>query len=168
MGLPCGLICDYFLISHVTPPNVIRPGDRGRSAALGLHFQSRNYMVTSPISKGGWMSRKIKSRWNSQFARFVLAYGAKRLAATLDVTDTAIYQWIRGASTPRPWHAARLRRLASKRGVRLTMENIYRHSRRCRSGPRLKAKSDVASGTKILQFPAEPSRRTSIAQLAAK
>jgi DNA-binding transcriptional regulator YdaS (Cro superfamily) len=125
------------------------------------------------------MSRMIKSRWKSKFARFVLGYaqglrdtrnhavgGPTLLAQDLGIHPSSIYQWIRGASTPRPWHAERIRHLARARGIRLTIDQIYRHSRAFRSGRRLEAKSDVfetcespaSTAAKILQFPAAPNR----------
>jgi|SRR5580700_4518693 hypothetical protein len=74
------------------------------------------------------MSRKIKKRWKSQFARFVGAYGVELLAVELDVSPSAIYHWIRGAATPRPAHAEVIRHLAREGGSRLTMDEIYGHS----------------------------------------
>ena len=43
------------------------------------------------------MSRMIRSRW---FARFVRTYGIESLAVEVDVRPSAIYHWIRGATTP--------------------------------------------------------------------
>jgi hypothetical protein len=84
------------------------------------------------------MSRMIKSRWTSTFARFVLGYargtrdtrnhavaGATLLAQHLGVRPSAIYHWVRGAIAPRPIHAASIQRLARERGVRLTLDQIY-------------------------------------------
>src|SRR5713226_543426 len=112
------------------------------------------------------MSRMIKSRWKSKFARFVLGYsqgmrdtrnhavaGPTLLARNLGIHPSAIYAWIRGASAPRHWHAEKIQRLAEERGVRLSLEHIYAHARQFRSGRRLEAKSDVANGDRILQFP---------------
>jgi hypothetical protein len=89
------------------------------------------------------MSRpRIRNRWKSKFARFVLDFGTTALSEELEVHQSAIYHWIRGATTPRPWHAATLQRLASERGVGPTLDQIYQHSRQFRSGRRLEAKSD--------------------------
>jgi hypothetical protein len=84
------------------------------------------------------MSRMIKSRWKSKFARFVLGYargmrnahgqiigGPTLLAQHLDIHASAIYQWIRGATAPRPAYAAIIQRLARERGLRLTLDEIY-------------------------------------------
>jgi len=79
------------------------------------------------------MSKKIKRRWKSQFARFVGAYGVELLAVELDVSPSAIYHWIRGATTPRPAHAGVIQHLARKGGTRLTMDEVYGHSRSVRA-----------------------------------
>jgi hypothetical protein len=88
------------------------------------------------------MSRIIRKRWKSKFARFVLDYaqreprdarghvmgGATLLARHLGIRPSAIYHWVRGATAPRPVHAAIIQRLARERGVRLTLDQIYGHS----------------------------------------
>ena len=79
------------------------------------------------------MSRMIRKRWKSKFARFVRSYGVEPLAAGLDVRPSAIYHWIRGATAPRPAHAAVIQRLARECGSRLTMDEIYGHSRTVRA-----------------------------------
>jgi DNA-binding transcriptional regulator YdaS (Cro superfamily) len=94
------------------------------------------------------MNRKVRSRWKSKFARFVLDYarreprnsrghvmgGATLLAQHLGIRPSAIYHWVRGATVPRPVHAAIIQRLARERGVRrLTMDQIYGHSRELRA-----------------------------------
>lgn len=67
--------------------------------------------------------------WSSKFARFIQSYGVQSLAMKLDVRPSAIYHWIRGATTPRPAHAEIIKRLARERGSRITMDDIYGHSR---------------------------------------
>jgi hypothetical protein len=79
------------------------------------------------------VSRKIRHRWTSKFARFVLSYGVVRLAARLDVLPTAIYHWVAALKRPRPSHAEMMQRLASECGVRLTLDQIYQHSRDLRA-----------------------------------
>jgi hypothetical protein len=66
-------------------------------------------------------------RWKSKFARFIKSYGVGSLAVKLDVRPSAIYHWIRGATSPRPAHAEIIQRLARERGSRLTMDEIYGH-----------------------------------------
>lgn len=59
--------------------------------------------------------------------------GPTLLAQHLGIRPSAIYHWIRGATTPRPVHAAIIQRLARERGVRLTLDQIYEHSRKLRA-----------------------------------
>ena len=72
------------------------------------------------------MTQRIPKRWKSKFARFVGDYGPRRIASELRIDSSAIYHWIRGASTPRPAHAAIIQRLARDQGIRLTFDDIYR------------------------------------------
>jgi hypothetical protein len=65
--------------------------------------------------------------WKSKFARFVKSYGVLPLAKRLHVDPTAVYHWIQGTTAPRPVHAEIIQRLARERGVRMTMDQIYRH-----------------------------------------
>jgi hypothetical protein len=84
------------------------------------------------------MSQKIRKRWKTKFARFVRSYGVELLAAGLDVRPSAVYHWVRAATSPRPAHAAVIQRLASERGVRLTLDQIYQHSRELRAENEIK------------------------------
>ena len=93
------------------------------------------------------MSRMIKSRWKSKFGRFVLDYarreprdarghvmgGATLLTQHLGIRPSAIYHSVRAATAPRPVHAAIIQRLARERGVGLTLDQIYGHSRDLRA-----------------------------------
>jgi len=79
------------------------------------------------------MHGMIRRRWKSKFARFIQSYGVESLAVELDVRPSAIYHWIRGATTPRPVHAEVIQRLARERGSRLTMDEIYGHCRSVRA-----------------------------------
>jgi hypothetical protein len=79
------------------------------------------------------MRRVVPRRWKSKFARFIQSYGVESLAMELDVRPSAIYHWIRGATTPRPVHAEIIQRLARERRCRLTMDEIYGHSRAVRA-----------------------------------
>jgi hypothetical protein len=80
------------------------------------------------------MKQITERYWKSKFARFVKSYGVDSLAMQLDIRPSAIYHWIRGATTPRPVHAAIIQRLAREGGSRLTMEQIYEHSLSLRAG----------------------------------
>jgi hypothetical protein len=75
----------------------------------------------------------VKRRGESKFVRFMRSYGVVSLAAELDIRSSAIYHWIRGATTPRPAHAIIIQRLARESGVKLTFDQIYQHSRDLRA-----------------------------------
>ena len=79
------------------------------------------------------MDHRTPRYWKSTFARFVRSYGVESLAAQLDIRSSAIYHWIRGATTPRPAHATIIQRLARESGVKLTFDQIYEHSRDLRA-----------------------------------
>jgi|SRR5208283_723908 len=75
------------------------------------------------------MSRRDSDRWKSRFASFVLDYGVADLATELEIHPSAVYHWIRGESAPRRGYAVVIQDLARESGVRLTLDEIYRHSR---------------------------------------
>ena len=79
------------------------------------------------------MKQITERYWKSKFARFVKSYGVDSLAKQLDVQPSAIYHWLRGATTPRPVHAEIIQRLARELGTRLTFDQIYGHSRAVRA-----------------------------------
>lgn len=91
------------------------------------------------------MARIVTWRWKSKFARFIHDYGVESLALALDVRPSAIYHWIRGATTPRPAHAEITQRLASESGSVLTMDEIYRHTREVRADFRRRIQSSDGS-----------------------
>jgi len=75
------------------------------------------------------MARRVVTRWNTRFARWVSGYGVTRLAATLatqgdPITPKAIYDWISGDGVPRPPRAMSLVRISH--GT-LTLEDVFRH-----------------------------------------
>jgi len=80
-----------------------------------------------PFSAGKQVARDERL-WSSRFARFVTGYGVTRLAKRLEIRTSAIYHWIRGATAPKPVHAAIIQRLARESGARLTFDQIYRHA----------------------------------------
>lgn len=79
------------------------------------------------------MRQITKRYWTSKFARFIHSYGVDSIATELDVRASAIYHWVRGATTPRPAHAEKIQRLARDRGIRLSLDDIYGHSRTLRA-----------------------------------
>jgi hypothetical protein len=102
------------------------------------------------------MRRMVKRRWKSKFARFIQAYGVESLALALDVRPSAIYHWVRAVTTPRPAHAEIIQRLARERGFRLTMDEIYSHSRTVRADEikiGTRATSEVRRGSFPLPTP---------------
>jgi len=78
------------------------------------------------------MCQTVTRRWKSEFPRSIQAYGVEPLALQLDIRPSAIYHWIRAATTPGPAHAVIIQRLARDRGYRLAMDDIYGHSRAVR------------------------------------
>jgi hypothetical protein len=48
--------------------------------------------------------------WASDFGGWAAEYGVRRLASELRLTEPAIYQWLRGRTTPRPPASASDRR----------------------------------------------------------
>jgi hypothetical protein len=98
------------------------------------------------------MTQMVKRRWKSKFARFIQAYGVVSLALQLDVRPTAIYNWIRGTTAPTPVHAENIQRLARQRRCRLTMEQIYEHSRTVRADE-IKMGTPVPRAAPVLPFP---------------
>ena len=82
------------------------------------------------------MSYRVRDRWKSKFARFVTTYGSARMAKHLEIHPTAIYQWIRGSTRPKPEHATTIQSLARERGIRLTLDEIYGHARDLRANDR--------------------------------
>jgi hypothetical protein len=108
------------------------------------------------------MTRIVRRRWKSKFARFVQAYGVESLALQLDVRPSAIYHWIRASTSPRPAHAEIIQRLARERGCRLTMDEIYGHSRAVRADE-IKMGTAGPPAAPVLPFRVPPSRVRAIA-----
>lgn len=68
-------------------------------------------------------------RWDSKFGRFVKQYGVGLLASRLRVRSTAVYGWISGRTSPTPVNALAIQKLAKRRGVALSLDEIYQHFR---------------------------------------
>jgi len=80
------------------------------------------------------VSRKSKDkRWDSKFGQFVESYGVELLAARLKVDSTAIYHWIGRRTSPDPTNALAIQRLARRRRITLSLDDIYQHRREARS-----------------------------------
>lgn len=74
-----------------------------------------------------------KSKEQTKFDQFVREFGVEKLAQRLDVNRSAIYHWLRGATSPDPTNAIKIQTLARRRGVALSLDEIYRHFREVRS-----------------------------------
>jgi hypothetical protein len=66
---------------------------------------------------------------SSKFERFVRSYGVELLAARLALRPSAIYHWLRGATSPHPGNAIMIQNLAKERHVTLSLDEIYQHFR---------------------------------------
>lgn len=67
--------------------------------------------------------RRPAARWKTRFARRIRKYGVAKLARDLNVDPTAIYQWVRGSTGPRPDKAMTIVVLVG----RLKLEDVYQH-----------------------------------------
>lgn len=63
-------------------------------------------------------------RKTANFEQFVRDFGVEELARHLAINPSAIYHWLRGATSPRISKARKIQRLAKKRGVNLSLEEI--------------------------------------------
>lgn len=73
--------------------------------------------------------RRSDSRWRTRFGGFVHEYGVPNLARDLQlagapVSGSAVYKWIRGATSPRPEVAQRMVVLS---GGRLALDEVFAH-----------------------------------------
>jgi hypothetical protein len=72
-------------------------------------------------------ARSKDGRWKTKFSRFIERYGAVPLARKLGVTVSALYHWRDGSVHMRPSHAKQIVKLAAKRKVVLSLDDIYRN-----------------------------------------
>lgn len=84
------------------------------------------------------MSRKPEKQ--TRFDQFVREFGVEDLAQRLDIKPSAIYQWLSGSTSPHPANAIKIQTLAKKRGIALSLDEIYQHFREVR-GERYTASS---------------------------
>jgi transcriptional regulator with XRE-family HTH domain len=77
--------------------------------------------------RGTGMSRKIEEQ--TKFERFVRDFGVENLAQRLNVESSAVYHWLSAANKIRPDNADKIKRLAKRRGVDLSIDEIYAHFR---------------------------------------
>jgi len=69
----------------------------------------------------------------TKFDQFVRAFGVENLAQRLAVNPSAIYHWLAGSTSPHPANAIKIQKLAKRRGVALSLDEIYQHFRDVRS-----------------------------------
>lgn len=69
----------------------------------------------------------------TKFNSFVRDYGVEELAARLGVNPSAIYHWLRGATSPHPANAIKIQTLARQRRIVLSLDEIYQHFREVHS-----------------------------------
>lgn len=75
--------------------------------------------------------RRVPSRWDTEFGRWVSDVGIQRIVATLArdphlrITNQSVYEWLQG----HPPHPSRAMALVEMSGGRLTLEAIYQHGR---------------------------------------
>jgi transcriptional regulator with XRE-family HTH domain len=79
-----------------------------------------------------------KTEEQTKFAKFVRGFGVEDLARRLDVNPSAIYHWLRGKTIPDPKNALKVQKLAKRRGVELSLDEIYQPSREVRETSSLK------------------------------
>ena len=61
--------------------------------------------------------------------QFVREFGVEDLARRLGIHSSAIWHWIDGSTSPHPSNAIKIQTLAKERGVDLSLEEIFQHSR---------------------------------------
>lgn len=64
---------------------------------------------------------------DSKFERFVRSYGVELLAGRLQVQPSAVYHWLRGSTSPKRANARKIQKLARRRGVLLSLDEIDDH-----------------------------------------
>lgn len=70
-----------------------------------------------------------KEAEQTKFGAFVRDFGVDELAERLAIRPSAIYHWLNGTTSPHPSNAIRIQALAKRRGVSLTLDEIYQHFR---------------------------------------
>ena len=68
------------------------------------------------------MPRETDGRWETKFGKFVIDYGAEKLAGEVEQTPACVYHWIGGRAFPRPQIAQQIVEISNGK---LTLEDIY-------------------------------------------
>ena len=67
----------------------------------------------------------LSARWATPFGNFVRKFGVSQLAQELQVEPAAIYQWIRGHTSPRPPKARAIVMLSRNHVCVVRLDDIY-------------------------------------------
>ena len=84
------------------------------------------------LAKGRY--RRVPSRWDTEFGRWVSDVGVPRIVAALAhdpdlrITNQTVYEWLQGHAPP----PTRALALVEMSGGRLSLEAIYRHGQEVR------------------------------------
>jgi hypothetical protein len=84
------------------------------------------------LAKGRY--RRVPSRWDTEFGRWVSDVGVPRIVAALAsdpnlrITNQTVYEWLQGHAP----HPTRALALVEMSGGRLSLEAIYRHGQEVR------------------------------------
>jgi hypothetical protein len=84
------------------------------------------------LAKGRY--RRVPSRWDTEFGRWVSDMGVPRIVAALAhdpdlrITNQTVYEWLQGHAP----HPTRAMALVEMSGGRLTLNAIYEHGREVR------------------------------------
>jgi hypothetical protein len=73
--------------------------------------------------------RSKDKRWDSKFAQFIDNIGPGNLAKLVDVKKASVYHWLSGKNSPRRSIAFSIQKIAKRRGVSLSQDEIYQHYR---------------------------------------
>lgn len=86
-------------------------------------------------------SRAVDGRWDSKFGQFVSRFGAEALADEVGVDRTAVYHWVRGASSPRATVALEIQAVARANGFSISLDDVFRAPRESSAARRKKAET---------------------------
>lgn len=73
--------------------------------------------------------RSTDKRWDSKFAQFIANIGPANLAKLVDVKKASVYHWLSGKNSPRRSIAFSIQKIAKRRGLSLSQDEIYQHCR---------------------------------------
>jgi hypothetical protein len=71
----------------------------------------------------------VKKTDPTKFDSFVREFGVEELARRLAINPSAVYHWLSGSTSPHPANALKIQTLAKRRGILLSLDEIYQHFR---------------------------------------